>query len=286
MPLDYARVMALDIPPVEHSFSEKDTILYALGVGLGQDPVGAGELAFVYEEGLRALPTMACVLGHSPYWIRDLLPEIDWVKVVHGEQSFRLHEALPTAGTVIGTARILDLIDKGPGRGAVLAAERKLTDAATGAVLATVVHTAFCRGEGGFGGPARPGAPAHPIPDRAPDFVCDLSTRPEQALIYRLSGDTNPLHADPATARAAGFPRPILHGLATFGIAGHAVLRTLCGYDPGRLLGMGGRFSAPVFPGETVRTELWREDTLASFRLRVLERDVVAISNGHAEITT
>ena len=284
MPIDYARVMALDIPRVEHRYTAKDTILYALGVGLGQDPMNERELAFVVEDRLQALPTMACVLGHSPFWIRDLLPEIDWVKVVHGEQSFRLHCPLPPSGTVVGKARILDLVDKGVGRGAVLAAERTLTDAATGTVLATVVHTAFCRGEGGFGGPARPSPPAHPIPDRAPDLVCDLPTRPEQALVYRLSGDTNPLHADPATARAAGFPRPILHGLATFGVAGHALLRTLCDHDPRRLAAMGGRFSAPVFPGETIRTEMWRDGAAASFRVRVPERDVVAISNGRAAL--
>jgi acyl dehydratase len=124
----------------------------------------------------------------------------------------------------------------------------------------------------------------HTIPERAPDATCDLPTRPETALIYRLSGDPNPLHVDPAVAKAAGFPRPILHGLATFGIAGHAILKRLCGYDPARLSAIAGRFSAPVFPGETIRTEMWRDGTVVCFRARVLERDVIALNNGRAEI--
>ncbi len=123
------------------------------------------------------------------------------------------------------------------------------------------------------------------MPERAPDLICDLPTRPEAALVYRLSGDPNPLHVDPDVAKAAGFPRPILHGLATFGIAGHALLRSLCDYDPARLTGLAGRFSAPVFPGETIRTEIWRDGAVASFRARVVERDIVAINNGRAEVT-
>ncbi len=146
------------------------------------------------------------------------------------------------------------------------------------------MQTTFCRGDGGFGGPPREQLPVHPIPERAPDLVCDLPTRPETALIYRLSADPNPLHAEPAVAKAAGFPRPILHGLATYGVAGHAILKSLCGYDPARLTSIAGRFSAPVFPGETIRTELWRDGTVVSFRARVVERDVVAINNGRAEI--
>jgi acyl dehydratase len=147
-----------------------------------------------------------------------------------------------------------------------------------------VTQTIFCRGDGGFGGPPRQTPPPHPIPARAPDAVCDLGTRPEMALIYRLSGDYNLLHADPAVARAAGFDRPILHGLGTFGVSGHAVLKTLCGYDPARLISFAGRFSAPVFPGETIRTEMWRDGAVVSFRARVVERDVVAINNGRAEV--
>jgi acyl dehydratase len=203
---------------------------------------------------------------------------------VAGEQGLVLHRPLAPRGTVVGKTRVTELIDKGAGKGALVYSERVVVDQATGERIATATHTTFCRGDGGFGGPPREAPPVHAIPERAPDQVCDLQTRPETALIYRLSGDPNPLHVDPAVAKAAGFPRPILHGLATFGIAGHAILRSLCAYDPARLSAIAGRFSAPVFPGETIRTEMWRNGTVVSFRARVLERDVIALNNGRAEI--
>jgi len=176
------------------------------------------------------------------------------------------------------------VIDKGPGKGALVLCERKVTDQASGETIAVVTQTIFCRGDGGFGGPPREAPPPHALPEREPDAMCDLGTRPEAALIYRLSGDLNPLHADPAAAQKAGFPRPILHGLATFGVAGHAVLKTMCGYEPARLISFACRFSAPVFPGETLRTEMWRDGAIVSFRTRVVGRDAVAINNGRAEV--
>ncbi len=285
MAIDYEKLLALDIPEVEQVYTAKDTMLYALGVGVGQNPTRPEELAFVYEKGLKALPSMACVLAHPPFWLRDLNTGIDFTKVVHGEQSFRLHRPLAPSGHVRGKTRIVDIIDKGAGRGVVLHASRILLDAASGEEVATVEHTVFCRGEGGFGGPARASPPPPPpAPNRDPDGVCDLPTRPETALIYRLSGDYNPLHVDPEAARAAGFPQPILHGLATFGVACHALVETLCGYAPEGLRAMGGRFSAPVFPGETIRTEIWRDGARAWFRSRVLEREAVVISHGRAEL--
>jgi acyl dehydratase len=243
------------------------------------------ELAFVYEKALKVLPTYALVLGYSPYWLRNPESGVTWNKVVHGEQSFTVHKPVAGKGTVIGKTRIVEVIDKGEGKGALVYSERKVTDKATGDLVATLKQTTFCRADGGFGGPAREAPPVHAIPDRAPDLVCDLPTRPEMALVYRLSGDINPLHAEPAFAKAAGFPRPILHGLATFGVAGHAILKSVCGYDPAQLTGMAGRFSAPVYPGETIRTEMWRDGNVVSYRARVVERDIVAINNGRAEIS-
>jgi acyl dehydratase len=272
MPLDYEKLMTLDIPPIEHSYTQKDAMLYALGVGLGQDPMSEAELAFVYEKDLKVLPTFPVVLGYSPYSFRRPELGITWTHVVHGEHGVTLHAPIPNEGTVTGKARILDVIDKGEGRGALIYSERRITDEASGALLATITQTTFCRADGGFGGPKRETPPPHTIPERAPDVVCDLATRPETALVYRLSGDINPLHADPAFAREAGFPRPILHGLATFGITGHALMKTLCGYDPARLTAMAGRFSAPVYPGETIRTEIWRDGNGVSFRARVRQR--------------
>ncbi len=284
MTIVYDKLMALEIEPAVQVYDAKDCMLYALGVGLGHDPMNEDELAFVYKKNLKVLPTMATVIGHSGSLARNPDSGIDWVMVVNGEQGFTLRRPLKGEDAVVGRTRIVEVIDKGVGKGALLLTERKIADKATGELIATSTGTAFCRGDGGFGGPPREAPAPHPIPARAPDLICDLPTRPEMALIYRLSGDYNPLHAEPAFARAAGFPRPILHGLGTFGVSGHAVLKTLCGYDPTRLVAFAGRFSAPVFPGETIRTEMWRDGAVVSFRARAVERDVIAINNGRAEV--
>jgi acyl dehydratase len=284
MPLDAEKILALKIPDVEHSYGPKDCMLYALGLGLGQDPLNADELAFVYEKNLKVLPTFAVMLGYAAYWLRRPELGVTWEKVVHGEHGFVLHQPIAPQGTVVGRTRILDVVDKGVGKGALIYSERQISDKASGRRLATLRQTTFCRADGGFGGEKRDTSPPHALPQRAPDGVCDLPTRPEMALIYRLSGDTNALHVDPDFARAAGYPRPILHGLASFGVAGHALLKAVCGYDPARLTAMAGRFSAPVFPGETIRTEFWRDGGVVSFRARVKERDVIAIDHGRAEV--
>ncbi len=284
MPLNAEKVLTLDLPPIEHTYGPRDCILYALGIGLGQDPMDERQLAFVYEKNLQVLPTFAVVLGYSAYSFRRPDLGITWSHVVHGEHGLKLHKPIPTQGTVLGKVRILGIVDKGEGRGALIYSERRITDKASGELLVTITQTTFCRADGGFGGPTRDTQAPHPIPERAPDHICDLPTRPETALIYRLSGDINPLHADPEFAKAAGFPRPVLHGLATFGIVGHAILQTVCDYDPARLSAISVRFSAPVYPGETIRTEIWRGGPMVSFRARVIERDVIAINNGRAEI--
>jgi acyl dehydratase len=255
-------------------------------LGLGQDPLNTDELAFVYEKNLKVLPTYALVQGYSAYWLRQPDLGITWTHVVHGEQGLMLHEPVAPQGNVIGRTRILDVVDKGAGKGALVYSERAIIDKASGRKLATLKQTTFCRADGGFGGPKREVPPPHALPTRKPDGVCDLTTRPEMALIYRLSGDINPLHADPEFAKAAGFPRPILHGLATFGLAGHALLKAVCGYDPARLTAISGRFSAPVYPGETIRTEFWDDAGVVGFRARVVERDAIVIDNGRAQVNT
>jgi acyl dehydratase len=285
MTINYDKLLALDIPEVTQAYTEKDAILYALGIGLGRDPMDTDELPFVYEKNFKLLPTFAAVLGWPGFWVRDLDTGVDWVKVVAGEQGLVLHRPLAPRGTVIGRTRVTEIIDKGAGKAAHIYSARDLIDGASGEKIATVTQTTICRGDGGFGGPLRAAPAVHPIPERAPDLVCDRPTRPEAALIYRLSGDPNPLHADPAVARAAGFPRPILHGLASFGIACHGILKCFCDHDPGRLRAISGRYSAPVFPGETIRTEMWRDGPIVSFRARVLERDVIALDNGRCELT-
>lgn len=284
MPIDPEKLLALRIPDTEQSYSEKDVILYALGVGLGRDPLDARQLAFVYEKNLKVLPTFPVVLGFEPFLLRDHDTGVNYEMTVHGEEHLVLHRPLARSGTIVARHRIHDVIDKGAGKGALLLVERALSDRSTGEAIATIRQTVFCRADGGFSGHVRPSSPAHPLPERAPDHVCDLPTRPEMALIYRLSADINPLHADPEVAKAAGFPRPILQGLGTFGVAGHAILRTVCDYEPARVRSIAGRFSAPVFPGETIRTEMWRDGDVVSFRSRAVERDVIAINNGRAEV--
>lgn len=284
MPLDPDRLMAASIPVAEQRYDWRDCVLYALGIGAGMDPMDEEDLPFVDETRLKVAPTLANVLAYPGFWQRDLPLGLDWVRMVHGEQSMRIHRPLPAQAAVRGVSRIVDLIDKGRDRGALIFVEREISDVDSGEPLATVYQTVFCRGDGGFGGPARKQPPPHPIPDRAADAAIDLPTSPQAALIYRLSGDFNPLHANPAVARHAGYERPILHGLATFGLAGHGLVKRCCGGDPAAVRAMGGRFSAPVFPGETVRVEIWRETAgRAAFRASVPARSAVVIDHGHFE---
>ncbi len=285
MVLDPQKILNWPFEPVEQAYTERDTILYALGCGLGFDPLDEAQLRFVFEEPeLLALPSMAAVLSPPGFWARHPDAGIDWVRILHGEQAMEIHRPLPAAARVVATTKVTDIVDKGPGKGALLFAERTVRDADSGENLATLRSTTFARGDGGCGGTAETAPPPHPVPDRAPDLVCDLPTAPNSALIYRLSGDPNPLHASPPVARAAGFERPILHGLCSWGVAGHAILKSCCDYDPTRLCAMALRFSAPVYPGETIRTEIWRDGAMVSFRARVAERDAVVLNNGHAEI--
>lgn len=282
MTINYDKLMNWHIPEVRQRYTSRDTILYALGVGLGSDPVDERQLNFVYEKNLRVLPTYPLVLGYPGFWLKDPGTGVDWVKLVAGEQGLRMHRLPPPEGEVVGLTRVSRIVDKGPGKGALIDTMREVRDAASGDLLCTLTTTSFCRGDGGFGGPSGPVPTVHVLPQRSPDQVCDLPTLPQAALIYRLNGDYNPLHADPAVARAAGFDRPILHGLCSLGVAGHALLKAVCDYDPARLAELDVRFSAPVLPGETLRTEIWRDGEIVSFRTRVMERDVVVLNNGRA----
>jgi acyl dehydratase len=285
MAIDKDKIMNWPFKEVEQTYTTKDTILYALGLGLGADPLDERQLDFVFEENdFKALPTMAVVLAGPGFWVREPDSGIDWVKVLHGEQGLRIHKPLPPEATVVATTKVTGLVDKGADKGALIYSERTLTDKSTGDALATLTSTTFARGDGGFGGPSGPTKPVHAIPDREADMVCDLATLPQAALIYRLSGDPNPLHASPKVARAANFKAPILHGLCTLGVAGHAILKTACDYDVSRFKSMDLRFSAPVYPGETIRTEMWRDDGIVSFRSKVVERDIVVLNNGRAEV--
>lgn len=276
---------ALIVWPFEErvqSYAERDSILYGLGLGLGSDPTDEQQLRFVQERDLRALPTMAVVLGHPGNFWADPATGVNYELVLHGEQRLTLQRGLPSAATVRARNRVVGIVDKG--RDALVYLERTLTDEGTGSLLATQTSTAFCRGAGGYQGQSDAALPVHRVPGGRPDLTIDHVTLPQQALIYRLSGDLNPLHSDPAVAARAGFPRPILHGLCTYGIAGYAMLAGLCDGDPGRLRRLDARFSSPAFPGETFRTEIWHDGPgAAAYRCSVPARQVVVIDNGYCE---
>jgi len=210
---------------------------------------------------------------------------VDWKTVLHGEQAVIVHRPLPSSGTVIGKSRVTNILDKGE-KGSLLFSERDVVDKKSGALLATLMQTAVLRGNGDYGGPTGAAPEPHKLPERAPDTVVDINTLPQAALIYRLSGDYNPLHADPQVANSAGFDRPILHGLCTFGVTGRAILRACCGNDPSRLKEIRARFSSPVFPGETISTEIWCDKETISFRARTRERKQLVLNNGRALLAT
>lgn len=283
--IDPAALLRWPFEPLLQHYHVRDSVIYALGVGMGTDPMEPGQLRFVTEEDAPvAVPTMAVVLARGPSFSADPRSGITRSMILHGEQGLEIERTLPASGAVRGTTRITEIVDKGAGKGAVVYHETVLTDPDDGAVVARCWGSVFARADGGCGGPARATRTPHAIPDRAPDAVIDLPTFANAALLYRLNGDLNPLHSDPAAAQRAGFERPILHGLCTYGVAAHAVLRFACGYDPARLRRFDVRFSAPVFPGETVSVELWQDGAAVSFRAHVRSRQAKVIDNGYAVI--
>ncbi|MGH6911267.1 MAG: MaoC/PaaZ C-terminal domain-containing protein, partial [Phenylobacterium sp.] len=270
MPIFYPDILDQKTAARTFTYGDKDVMLYALGVGMSHDPMDERELAFTYEKNLKVIPTAATVLasamgrpargadpgveqkpGHRP-------SQINFLMVVHGEQKVELHKPLPTSGTFTAQGRTVGAFDKGKDKGAVIVNETVWTDEA-GEKVATLTGSTFARGDGGFGGPSEGQPEPHQIPSRKADLSVDISTREDQALLYRLNGDRNPLHSDPDSAKRSGFPRPILHGLCTYGITCRAVLQAITGYDPDQILSHQARFSAPVFPGDTITVDLWKD---------------------------
>jgi acyl dehydratase len=281
MPIEYPAVLELRESGRRFSWTDRDTILYALAIGMGSDPINPDELKFVYEKHLRAVPTLATVVA----WGADVGPDrigLNRGQTLHGAESLTWHQPMPAAGTVIAESRVVAAYDKGD-KGAVIERETLLRDAATDELLVTITRSAFARADGGFGGPSQSPA-VHETPRRVPDAVLEFTTRRDQALIYRLCGDRNPLHADPEVAHAAGFSVPILHGLCTYGIGCRALLQTYCGFDPSRLKGYSVRFSAPVLPGDVVTVKLWKDGETVSLEAEVPARGVTVIKNGKSHI--
>jgi acyl dehydratase len=281
MPLNYERIMAYRPADMSVAYGPRDCVIYALGIGIGMDPMDWGQLKFVYEKELTAFPSMGVILGrHGPL----LRPEfgVDQRMMVAAALRLVLHEPLAIEAKLTARPRVREVIDKGEGSAAIIEMTRDLI-AADGRVVATVDNSTLVRKHGGFGGRVKEIAPPPDVPARAPDAIIDLPTPPNLALVYRLNGDENPLHADPDRAQSVGFPRPILHGAATFGIATHAVVRHI-GYRAEQLAAIEARFVRPVYPGDTLRAELWQEGGRISFQCSVVGRDGLVLTNGLARL--
>jgi acyl dehydratase len=278
MPLDYDALMGTRMADKPTIYNDRDAILYALGVGFGSDPLDEQELHYVFENRpLKTVPTMASILTPG-----DLLADCGWdySLMVLGEQKLDLFRPLPQTGRLLTDSRVVSVLDKGPDIGALISVESDVRMAKDDTALFTLGSTVIARGDGGFGGPQGKTPEAHKLPKRDADMSCDIETQPDQALLFRLCRDRNPLHVDPGRARQAGFESPILHGLCTYGIACRAILKTICEYDYTLITGFNARFTAPVYPGETITTEMWQDRNIVSFRCHVKERNSVVIDNG------
>lgn len=279
---DPEKLLRFQIPEVRQQWTLKDTAFYALSVGMAQDPTDSRELPYVSADaGMRAMPSMSVVMAHPGFWLGNSETTVDPSRVLHGEQEIILMRSLPPAANICSKTRILALADKGIGKAAVLYTEKQLVDEDSGDLIATTINTTFLRGLGGFGGDTAGPTKVHQMPSSKPSGEASLQTRTEQALFYRLNGDYNVLHSDPDFARKSGFERPILHGLCTFGVICRGLLKQLADYQPERLRMMKLRFSAPVYPGETIRIETWSD---GSFRAHALERNIMVADCGHAVI--
>ncbi len=284
MALDYDKLMSTVENDLPFSYTDADSMLYALSVGMGRDPLDRRELPYVYEQGdaLKTMPTLATVL------VPEMFPVglgWDYAQILHGEQRLRLYRPLPPAADLLVNKRVVDAFDRGPKHGALILLEAEGRLAADDTALFTLGCTIVARGDGGFGGPNGKGMPPHRPPRREPDLTCDIGTRQDQALLYRLTGDRNPLHADPARARSVGYDRPILHGLCTFGIACKAILRTICDYDYTLIEEFDARFSSPVMPGDTITTDMWQDGNVISFSCSVRDRGVEVLRNGKCTLS-
>lgn len=284
MPIDVDKAVGAELPGLAYSWDDEDVILYNLGVGAGNPPTDPAELKYTYEGDLRAVPTFGTI---PPFGIMMSLGtveglDLDLSRILHGDQTLTVHGPIPTSGTVTQTGRVLEVYDKG--KGALIVLEVASTLEKTGERLFTNRSGIYVRGEGGFGGDSGPAAGDRP-PDREPDHTVESATLPQQALLYRMaSGDKNPLHADPGFAAFAGFERPILHGLCTYGIVGKAVVETVLGGAPEEMHTYTARFTGHVFPGETLVTRVWEDDDRYLVEAETRERGKKVLSN--AVLTT
>ena len=285
MALNYEELIARSILDIEHSYGDTEAMLYAQSIGFGRNPLDLKELNYVYEQGqpLQTVPTLASAI------VPDMFPPDlgwDYSQVLHAEQRLQLYRPLPASDDLLLNKRVVDVFDRGPKRGAIFLFEVEGRLSKDDTAVFTLGATVVARGDGGFGGPAGTGPKPYRVPRRDPDLSCDNETRVDQALLFRLNGDRNPLHADPQVAANAGFEVPILHGLCTYGIACRAILKTICDYDHTLIVGFDARFSAPVLPGDTITTDMWQDGNVVSFQCSVKDRDVVVLRNGKCTLAT
>jgi acyl dehydratase len=282
MPINYDEIMSLKSENIEISYTDKDSILYGLGVGLGNDPMNMDELKYVYENGQIALPSMATNFQYHSSLLMSA--NLNFIMVVHGEQKLSIINPIPVSGEFVADMKVINCFDKGASKGAIVEVETTVKLKSDGTEICKLISTTFARGDGGFGGPESPPQKVYE-PEGTPDIVDEITTKPDQALIFRLSGDYNPLHSDPNFAKAAGFPKPILHGLCTYGVACRSIVKTACDNDVKKLKSFNCRFSSPVFPGETIVTEMWKNGNVINFQSKVKERDKIILKNGVSEIS-
>jgi acyl dehydratase len=281
--MNLERLRAFEFPLAEQAYTKRDSLLYALGLGYGTRPVDADHLRFVYEDGIESVPSMCVVLAYPGFWARDPRLELDWLRLLHAEHYFKIHHTIPAEGRVISAHQVTAVSDKGPGKGALLYLQKELHNH-DGLLLATVRQTLFLRGDGGCGSFGVPPEDASPLPQLEPDKVIAISTSPNAALLYRLNGDWNPIHAEPKTAQAAGLERPILQGLCSMGLACRAILELYCGGDPSRFRSLFVRFSKPVFPGDTIRFEFYENGPTLRFRAAAVERNIIVLDRCAAQL--
>lgn len=279
MPIDLDAALGAEFGAVEFSWTATNVQLYNLGLGTGADPMDPRELSYVADKTPQVLPTFGCVAASfnevEPPKVSWPGIEIDLGKVLHASEKVTVPAPLPPSGSARAVSRIVGVWDKG--KAAVVDLETSVTST-DGTPLWTQHRSIFARGEGGFGGERGPST-GGTLPDRAPDFEVDMPVLPQQALIYRLCGDRNPLHSDPAFAAANGFDRPILHGLCTYGMTCKAIVDTALDGDAGAVRSFGARFAGVVFPGETLRAAIWRQDDRLVANVVAPSRDNAAVLN-------
>lgn len=284
MPIDYDHLMSLRTRGERVQYGDRDTLLYALGVGLGRDPANLGELPYVAEHaGLKTLPSFASILTSN-----HLLDDCGWqpTQVALRDESVTLDRPIDEAGVLLVDRDVAAVYDKGAGEGALVVVESRARRELDGQAAFSSRRTWLARGDGGFGGPRGSSASPHVLPTRRPDMTHRFTTRADQALLFRLSVDRNPLHVDAVEARRRGLAGPVLHGLCLQGIACHAILEVICDFDHTLIRSLAVSFAGPAYPGETLEAELWQDANIVSCRLRALERDEVVLDHGRCVLAT